>query len=373
MKKLVVLILIAVVVGFFISQTDSTEQENDNGGNEDSNEPVVEADTETSEAQAVPEDTAMDVSPGPSVAPSDDSLENNIVASEGSEGAARAGETSEDDQQNREGEASGQDRDAEEGDEDEEGKEDENTEGDEDESEEPGSKDLQRGLSQLEQGRDVEAREILTRVYREGDDEERERAHDALKQLNSELVFTPRVVDGATVHTVESGETLATIASKYGVSWRMIQRLNDIDRPQSIRVGQELKILDGPQRIVVDKSDFRLALFIDGDFIKEYEVGLGKNDKTPEGEFEVEEMLVEPDWYPPWGGVVEYGDEEHLIGDRWIGLSDKPGAVGYGIHGTNDPDSIGTMCSNGCIRLINEEVKELYDLVNTGATVIIKE
>ncbi len=232
---------------------------------------------------------------------------------------------------------------------------------------------LKRGLALMKKGRSLKARKVLTAVYRNAGEAERERARRALHKINRELVFNPRVVDGARVHTVQSGETLSTIADQYDVNWRMIQRINGIDRPGLIRVGQKLKVLDGPRRIVVDKSDFRLTLFIDGVFIREYAVGLGKNNKTPEGEFEVEEMLIKPDWYPPWGGVVEYGDEDHLIGVRWIGLSDQPGASGYGIHGTSDPDSIGKMCSNGCIRMLNESVKELYDFVNSGTKVIIKE
>ncbi|MEF8787559.1 MAG: L,D-transpeptidase, partial [Planctomycetota bacterium] len=71
--------------------------------------------------------------------------------------------------------------------------------------------------------------------------------------------------------------------------------------------------------------------------------------------------------------VVEYGEEGHLLGVRWMGFKDKPEASGYGIHGTNDPSSIGTQCSNGCIRMRNEAVKELFTFVTKGTRVTIKE
>jgi LysM repeat protein len=232
---------------------------------------------------------------------------------------------------------------------------------------------LSRGITLARSGREIQARELLTGLYLKGSAEVRRKARKALRTINKELVFNPRVRAGATIHTVEPGETLGKIGRKHGVNWRMIQIINGISRPGLIRVGQKLKVLTGPRRILVDKSDFRLALLIDGDFIKEYPVGLGKNNETPTGTFEVGQMLIEPDWYPPWGGVIKYGEEGHLIGDRWIGLADQPGVSGYGIHGTSDPDSIGTLCSNGCIRMHNEDVKELYAFVNSGTTVEIVE
>ena len=54
-------------------------------------------------------------------------------------------------------------------------------------------------------------------------------------------------------------------------------------------------------------------------------------------------------------------------GTRWMGLS----ARGYGIHGTNNPSSIGTKASNGCIQMFNDDVNELYSQVPIGTTVII--
>jgi lipoprotein-anchoring transpeptidase ErfK/SrfK len=151
----------------------------------------------------------------------------------------------------------------------------------------------------------------------------------------------------------------------------MIVRLNNLARPDMLRVGQRLKILTGPQKILVDRSAYTLALFIGDAFIKEYPVGLGKDNKTPVGQFKVGNMLVEPDWYPPEGGVIKYGEKGHLIGDRWIGFVNQPGAEGLGIHGTNEPQTIGKMSSNGCVRMHNSDVVELYDFVTPGATVVI--
>ena len=69
--------------------------------------------------------------------------------------------------------------------------------------------------------------------------------------------------------------------------------------------------------------------------------------------------------------MIRYGEEGHLIGTRWIGFEDRPGAAGYGIHGTGDPNSIGRMLSEGCIRMLNADVEELYDFLVPGTEVKI--
>jgi lipoprotein-anchoring transpeptidase ErfK/SrfK len=231
---------------------------------------------------------------------------------------------------------------------------------------------MQQVEALLAAGKRVPARKLLSDLYWRGDTKTRESAQAILERMNKEMVFNPRNTEGAKVHAVQQGEVLATIAKKYGVNWRMIARLNNI-QPDSgfIRVGQPLKVLPGQQRILVDQSDFTLALFIDGHFIKQYRVGLGKDGKTPMGEFVIEQMLIQPDWYPPEGGVIKYGEKGHVIGERWIGFKNQPGATGIGIHGTSEPQTIGAYCSNGCIRMNNEDVIELYDFVSPGTRVTI--
>lgn len=224
----------------------------------------------------------------------------------------------------------------------------------------------------IKEGKRVEARKLLTEIYRTADARTREAAREILDMVNKDLVFDPDCREGAKVHAVQPGELLGTIAAKHDVSWRMLARINAVD-PRRIREGQELKILVGKSGVFVDKSEFRLALFIDGQFIKEYAIGHGKGGKTPAGTFVIERMMIRPDWYPPQGGVIRYGEEGHLIGERWLGFKNRPGATGLGIHGTSDPESIGTQCSNGCIRMLNEDVIELFDFVTLGTKVEIVE
>ncbi|MFQ5787157.1 MAG: L,D-transpeptidase, partial [Thermodesulfobacteriota bacterium] len=71
--------------------------------------------------------------------------------------------------------------------------------------------------------------------------------------------------------------------------------------------------------------------------------------------------------------IYQFGDPKNVLGTRWIGFEDKEGLYGYGIHGTTEPDSIGKEMSNGCIRLTNEDVEELFNYVKAKTKVVIQE
>jgi lipoprotein-anchoring transpeptidase ErfK/SrfK len=118
------------------------------------------------------------------------------------------------------------------------------------------------------------------------------------------------------------------------------------------------------RRIVVSLTDHKLVLF-DGDrAVKTYETASGKpTTPTPAGQFEVVSKVANP-VYKAHGQNVAPGPR-NPVGTRWIGLSLK----GYGIHGTNEPKSIGKNSSHGCIRMRNKDVEELFELVSVGVPV----
>ncbi|MNE10447.1 putative L,D-transpeptidase YkuD [compost metagenome] len=107
-------------------------------------------------------------------------------------------------------------------------------------------------------------------------------------------------------------------------------------------------------RIIVDLSDRMLYLLDNNIVIKAYPVGIGKMlTQTPEGEYTIVNKAPNP------GGP---------FGAYWMGLS-RPH---YGIHGTNDPSSIGHEVSHGCIRMFNEDVVQLASMVPIGTRVTIR-
>jgi lipoprotein-anchoring transpeptidase ErfK/SrfK len=225
----------------------------------------------------------------------------------------------------------------------------------------------------LEAGRRVQARAILSSLYLESRGKQATALRVTLDRINRELVFNPRCTEGAVVYTVVPGDNLTVIARKLKVNLRQIARLNGMKLTDRLRIGRQLKVISGMPAIFVWKKEFRLALFVDGAYIKEYAVGIGREDRTPTGEFEIDNMVVRAPWTAPGGRVIRYGEPGYELGERWLGFKDRPGAAGLGIHGTNQEETVGTKCSNGCLRMRNVDVVELYDFVGHGTIVRILE
>ncbi len=129
--------------------------------------------------------------------------------------------------------------------------------------------------------------------------------------------------------------------------------------------------LPSGKHIVVNKTKFTLTLYDKKSAVKTYRVAIGKpGHSTPEGRFYITNKAVNPSYggrnAPPAAG----GAPDNPLGVRWMGLSWGTQNL-YGIHGTNDPDSIGTAASFGCVRLSNQDVSELYVMVPSGTPVWI--
>lgn len=116
-----------------------------------------------------------------------------------------------------------------------------------------------------------------------------------------------------------------------------------------------VRILIAQYRITINISERRLYLIQDNKIFKSYPVAIGKlASPTPKGTFQIVNVAVNP------GGP---------FGVRWLGLNAPYGD--YGIHGTNDPSSIGKAISNGCIRMHNKDILDLVKYVWVGTVVKI--
>lgn len=128
--------------------------------------------------------------------------------------------------------------------------------------------------------------------------------------------------------------------------------------------------LIGDPYIIVNKTTNELAFLVDGKVSKVYQVATGKTDLyTPEGEFNIVIKAVNP--YYRKKNIVG-GAKDNPLGTRWIGFDalETDGRI-YGIHGTNDPSSIGEYLTGGCVRMFNEEVEQLFNKVPLGTKVFI--
>ncbi|MBA3313256.1 MAG: L,D-transpeptidase family protein [Planctomycetota bacterium] len=186
------------------------------------------------------------------------------------------------------------------------------------------------------------------------------------------IYFDPRPHYMA-AYEVQPAEQIRIFARQYSVPWEYLVRLNRIEDPSRIQAGQQLKVIKGPFSAVVSLSDFTLTIHAHGYYVRRYPVGVGKDGSTPIGAFHVVLKEFDPKYYGSDGVVMEREDPANPLGERWIGLDDGSGQpTSYGIHGTIDPGSIGKAESRGCVRLRNEDVAEVYDLLGVGSEVIIQ-
>lgn len=139
----------------------------------------------------------------------------------------------------------------------------------------------------------------------------------------------------------------------------MAQRTNHRGPQQQVPVaGVQTRV------IVVSLEDRKLALVEDGQVKKVYTVAVGKpSTPSPVGTFTIERRVANPTYHHE-GKTIPQGPG-NPVGTRWLGLSKH----GYGIHGTNEPKSIGKAASHGCIRMAKADLEEFYELVAEGDTV----
>jgi len=115
------------------------------------------------------------------------------------------------------------------------------------------------------------------------------------------------------------------------------------------------------RRLMVNIAARKIVLLEDGKVVKMYSVAVGKRSTpSPRGSFHIASHVVKPT-YSHAGKVVGPGPA-NPVGTRWMSIGFK----GYGIHGTNHPESIGHAASHGCIRMRNHDVEELFELVRVG-------
>ena len=244
----------------------------------------------------------------------------------------------------------------------------------------------------VQAGKFVEARQLLSDAIFEDSDirspTELAAARELASEINDTLVFSKRIVPGdslVTTYVIEPNDALSRIAPTYKTPYQFITLINGISNPNRIRVGQRLKVVKGPFHAIVDKSDFRLDVYViapDGRrvFMKSFPVGLGEDDTTPIGQWAVRNgsKLENPRWTnPATGKSYGAGAADHPIGKYWLVIRGTDEVTkdlsGYGIHGTVDVTSIGRMASMGCVRMGADDIKLLYNLlVERHSTVEIR-
>jgi len=121
----------------------------------------------------------------------------------------------------------------------------------------------------------------------------------------------------------------------------------------------------------INKTTNILNVYLNGDIVYSFKIATGKtNAQTPEGTFKIITKVKDP-WYLPKN--IPGGDKRNPLGTRWLGLNvPNTGGYKFGIHGTNNPYSIGHHVSSGCIRMYNRDVEWLYKHIPLNTPVVIR-
>lgn len=217
-------------------------------------------------------------------------------------------------------------------------------------------------------GRPAEARSTLLRLLHiSKDPADRQAAEQQLTRLTWQLLCGPHAFPAVQIVEVQSGDSLEKIGKQHGCTVELLRKMNG-KTSDMIRVGEKLRVFTGTFSLQVDKSDNDMLLRIDGQFFKRYRVATGRNNYTPVGTHTITQRLIHPQWTRPSDNkVIPFGDPENELGTHYLGWSAKS----FAIHGTWEPESIGTQASSGCVRMLNEEVKEIFMFTPLGTKVTV--
>lgn len=236
-----------------------------------------------------------------------------------------------------------------------------------------------------EAGKFIAARNMLNRILHDRPLSNKDRAEVKrwLTKLSDEWLFSDMVLKDDTLtgtYKVGSGEHPAVFCKKYKIPYQILLDINGIKDERRVPLGN-MKVVKGPFRVVIQLSKFNMDLYLQDQYVKSYDIGIGKpgaKTTTPTGKWRLERN-GKSDTGPSWpnketGKMVLASDPEYPLGARWIPIEclegDGVGRTGFALHGTNDPKSIGTRCSLGCIRMHDKDVIEVYNMLASGISMV---
>ncbi len=167
-------------------------------------------------------------------------------------------------------------------------------------------------------------------------------------------------------YKVKVGDSLETVADEYDVTPALLGKINGIAPNAPLTAGTSLKVIRGPFKAHVSLKRMELALFLsDGRYAGRFNIGVGQEVPPTEGLFAVTNKLENPDYLKNETVAVPGGDPDNPFGNRLIAVGNS-----MALHGTNDPQSIGPRpCKEGCIRLGQRDIDDIYDILTLGSEV----
>jgi lipoprotein-anchoring transpeptidase ErfK/SrfK len=239
---------------------------------------------------------------------------------------------------------------------------------------------FEQGRSAWQAKKYLAARDALSDAVKLGLMPEQEKqARQMLNEAADQWLFSRDIYEGdefCRLYKVASGDMLVNLQKQFAVPYKLLMRVNNITNENNVPAGKSIKVVQGPFHVLVDRSRFMMSVYLGDVLVRSYKVGLGKTGRqTPTGLWKVKLKQENPAWYDAEAGKNYLpNDPENPLGERWIAIEGLEGPAedrtGFGIHGTIKPDEIGKAASRGCIRLYNGDVRELYDLLMEGQSLV---
>ena len=197
------------------------------------------------------------------------------------------------------------------------------------------------------------------------------------KPVDAKVDFAPQAVS---IHHSRSGRAIDALKLRADVQKALVSAVGDRTIEVPVRtikpkVTGERLAKQYPVVLAVDRGNFRISLFKRLKKVKVYPIAVGQAGlETPAGLYKIQNKAMNPAWTvpnSPWAGslagqVIPGGTPQNPLKARWLGVAD-----GVGVHGTDARGSIGTNASHGCIRMLIEDVEQLYDQVPVGTPIYI--
>jgi len=218
----------------------------------------------------------------------------------------------------------------------------------------------------VEKGSLLEAKEVYQKlVDMELSSEQMSIVQSKIEDLNIKILLSGINIPQSVIYEVKPGDTLVDIAKEFNTTVDAIAIANNI-KNKMLYPAMKLRVLNGKFSIFVDKSQNILILKFNDEVVKAYNVSTGKNNSTPIGRYKIINKIIDPPWYKD-GREIPPTSPENILGSRWMGLD----LSGIGIHGTIQPDEIGKQITEGCVRMRNKDVEEIFSLLPLETEVTI--
>lgn len=193
-------------------------------------------------------------------------------------------------------------------------------------------------------------------------------------------------VAGFVVLAVAAGPAAAEPIRFSTDTFQIIGGMGETTRPQTRRSAYRGKetvdfvTTQAPGTIIIRTGERKLYYVLPEGRAIQYGIGVGREGFTWSGTDKITRKAKWPDWRPPKEMIARELERGNYIPAHMAGGPENPlgaralyiGDTMYRIHGTNQPWSIGLAVSSGCIRLLNEEVIDLYNRVDVGAQVLVE-